>query len=319
MSEKQQTPLKILTTLPEVALQRLIDEVGNVEIITLPEGGGAMPEGMEGEVLIMPPWDPGNLAEILTRGVKWIHTIGTGVDKMPMDIVGDTLLTCARGASSIPISEWVIASMLAFEKQFPETWLSAPPEQWGQANLGSLRGKTLGLIGFGGIGTMTAEYAQVFGMKVIAYRRSNKPAEVEGVDIVDDINQVMSQSDHIILALPLTPESRHCINRETLASIPEGAGVHFCNPSRGGLVDHDALQEAIEDGRIARASLDTVDPEPLPEGHWMYSHPKVKHTAHISWAMPEAFGLLIDTFIRNVICYEKGETLEGVVDKDNVY
>jgi len=51
----------------------------------------------------------------------------------------------------------------------------------------------------------------------------------------------------------------------------------------------------------------------------MYSHPKVKHTAHISWAMPEAFGLLIDTFIRNVICYQKGETLEGVVDKDNVY
>ena len=319
MSEAGEAPLKILTTLPAVVLEDLLKDVPNIEITTLPEGGAPLPEGIEGELLVIPPWDPGNLTEILGRGVKWIHTVGTGVDKMPMDIVGDTLLTCARGASSIPIAEWVIATMLAFEKQFPESWLDGPPEQWGQADLGTLRGKTLGLIGFGGIGKLTAHYAQVFGMKVIAYRRSNAASGVEGVEVVADINAVMANSDHIVLALPLTPDSRHCINRQTLAGIPDNAGIHICNPSRGGLVDQEALREAIDDGRIARASLDTVDPEPLPEGHWIYSHPRVKHTTHISWASPEAFGLLMETLRHNIIRYQNGESLEGVVDKDNVY
>jgi phosphoglycerate dehydrogenase-like enzyme len=91
-------------------------------------------------------------------------------------------------------------------------------------------------------------------------------------------------------------------------------GAHLVNVSRGSLVDQDALRTALDDGRIARASLDTVDPEPLPAGHWLYEHPQVLLSPHLSWSMPGAFDLLLDTFIANLRHLQRGEALEGLVD-----
>ena len=95
--------------------------------------------------------------------------------------------------------------------------------------------------------------------------------------------------------------------------IPPGQGLHLMNVARGGLIDQGALRIALEDGRIARASLDVADPEPLPEGHWLFTHPGVRLSPHISWSMPGAFDLLMKTFIDNVGRYRRGEPLEGEV------
>jgi phosphoglycerate dehydrogenase-like enzyme len=86
------------------------------------------------------------------------------------------------------------------------------------------------------------------------------------------------------------------------------------NIARGSLVDQDALRIALDEGRVARASLDVVDPEPAPAGHWMYEHPRVRLSPHISWSMPESNDLLYATFRDNLARWKAGEQLDGVVD-----
>ena len=109
-------PLHVLTSFPESALTRLQDACPDIRIVCIPEKG-RLPFRVRGEVLLIPPWDSGNLAKVLKRGVRWVHTFGTGVERLPLDLMGERILTCSRGASGIPIAEWAFAVMLAFEKK----------------------------------------------------------------------------------------------------------------------------------------------------------------------------------------------------------
>jgi phosphoglycerate dehydrogenase-like enzyme len=95
--------------------------------------------------------------------------------------------------------------------------------------------------------------------------------------------------------------------------------VHIVNIARGALVDQDALREALDDGRVAMATLDTVEPEPLPEGHWLYSHPKVRLSAHVSWASPAGMDRTLEIFLDNLRRYAAGEPVKYVVDADEGY
>ncbi len=311
-------PTKILSPFPPAMLERVALEVPDSQIIAVPAEGSPGPD-IRGEVLLAPPWDSGNLAEILDRGIRWIHTIGTGVDRFPMALLDGRPLTCARGASSWPISEWVLTAMLAFEKRIPEIWLDAPPASWNDTQLGTLRGKTLGLVGLGGIGQAVAQIALQLGMRVYAIRRSNTASPIEGVKMLGDLAELLATADHCVLALPLTTASRHIINRQSLSAISENANLHLVNISRGGLIDQEALREALDDGRIRRASLDVCDPEPLPENHWLYAHSGVRLTPHVSWNTPAAFDLLLDTFIENLRRYRAGKNFQGLVDIEAGY
>jgi len=95
--------------------------------------------------------------------------------------------------------------------------------------------------------------------------------------------------------------------------------VHLVNIARGALVDQDALRDALDDGRVAMATLDTVDPEPLPAGHWMYEHPKVRVSAHVSWYTPDLLRVALEQFVDNVDRYVAGEPLHDVVDPEEGY
>jgi phosphoglycerate dehydrogenase-like enzyme len=291
---------------------RVTESMPDVQMISV-AAGAKPPAGTEAEVLLTYPWASANLAKLLGHGVRWIHTLGTGVDAFPFQLLNGQTVTCSRGASAIPISEWAMAVMLAFEKQLPESWIRTPPPG-GRARpaLGALYGRSLGLIGFGGIGVEIARRALPFGMRVRALRRSAAPSDVAGVEIVPTLTDLVATSDHIVIAAPSTPATRHLFNRATFAAVKRGA--HLVNVARGALIDQDALREALDDGRIAIASLDAVDPEPLPEGHWMYTHPHVRLSPHISWNMPGAADLLIDAFVENLRRYRAGEPLLGVVD-----
>ena len=91
-------------------------------------------------------------------------------------------------------------------------------------------------------------------------------------------------------------------------------GAHLVNVARGSLVDQQALRAALDDGRVARASLDAVDPEPLPEGHWLYTHPSVRLSPHISWSSPSTMPRTLDLFVENLRRFRAGEVLSGLVD-----
>ena len=133
------------------------------------------------------------------------------------------------------------------------------------------------------------------------------------------LGEILVDSDHVLLALPLTKESHHIIDAEALAQIPAKRGLHLINVARGGLIDQDALRPALDDGRVACASLDVADPEPLPKTHWLFTHPPVRLSPHVSWSMPGALDRLMETFVDNLGRYLRDEPLEGLVDQASGY
>jgi phosphoglycerate dehydrogenase-like enzyme len=308
--------LRILSLLGPDAPARIRAVAPDAEVIRVP-GSAPLDGTFEGDVLAThgPKHTP-NVVPLLrsTPSLRWVHIANTGVDGFPLDVVpDDVLLTCNRGLSAGPISEWVLASMLAFEKRFPQTWLAEPPPMWNFAELGTLEGGRLGLVGWGGIAQAVARRALPFGMEVRAFRRRTEPSGLDGVEIVDSVEQLAAWADHLVIAAAATPATRHIVDARVLEAAKPG--LHIVNIARGSLLDQDALRDALDDGVVARASLDVMEPEPLPEGHWLYEHPDVRLTAHVSWATPTAADAIIEPFLANLERYLAGEPLDGEVDR----
>lgn len=281
----------------------------DVEVIEVPTEG-EVDESVSGEVLLA-MHRSGTLIELASRGVRWVHHFGTGVDGFPPELYEGRVVTCSRGAGAVPISEFVLATMLAFEKRIPEVWAHEPPKHWGWAKLGGLQGQVLGLVGLGGIGLAIAERALPFGMRVIATRRTGAPSPLAGVEVVG-LERVLAEADHLVVAAPATANTRHLLDADAFARVKPG--VHLVNIARGTLVDQAALRVALDDGRVALASLDVCDPEPLPADHWLYTHEKVRLSAHVSWSSPGLYDRILELFIANLGRYIAGRPLEGVVD-----
>jgi len=271
----------------------------------------------DGAVLVTLLDDPDAVRRLLGPPVEWVHVLGAGVDGFPFDVLGGRRLTCSRGASAVAIAEWVLAVMLAFEKRLPESWVDGPPPRWNTASLGGLSGRTLGLVGVGAIGTAVARRAIAFDMDVLACRRTRAPGPVDGIQMVDDVRTLLARSDHVVVAAPATRATHHLIGPDVLASCRPG--LHLVNVARGTLVDQDALRRALDDGRVARASLDTVDPEPLPPGHWLFGHDRVRVSPHVSWSGPGTMPATLALFVENLRRYRAGEVLEGLVDAEAGY
>jgi phosphoglycerate dehydrogenase-like enzyme len=280
--------------------------------------GDALEDDATGEVLVTSHFFEADLPTLVGRGVVWVHNFGTGVDKFPLGLLGpDQTLTCSRGAGAGPISEWVITQMLVFAKQLPQSWITEPPEHWSIADLGTLRDSHVGIIGYGGIGEAVARRAMPFGSRVKAYRRRPIPAADPEVEIVTDLLDLAAWSDHLVVTAPATSETRHLVGPAVLEVM--GPGAHLVNIARGALVDQDALRPALDDGRVALASLDTVEPEPLPEGHWLYAHPRVHLSPHISWSSPERYDRILGVFLEELARWEAGEPLANEVDREAGY
>jgi phosphoglycerate dehydrogenase-like enzyme len=308
--------LRVLTHVPLQLLEPVRRALPEVELVFVPMQG-ELPEGVRGDVLLTHAKGSPNLASVVARGVRWVHAYGTGVNEFPFAALGGRPLTCSRGASAIPIAEWVLAVMLAAEKRLPETWIHEPPAHWSIGSLGGLHGRSLALVGIGGIGQAVAVRALAFGMRVSALRRRDAPSPIAGVAIARDLGALLADADHLVLAAAATRESERLLDDRALARVKPG--VHLVNVARGALVDHDALRRALDDGRVGLASLDCVDPEPVPAGHWLYSHPRVRLSPHVSWSMPGAFDLLIEPFVDNLRRELAGEPLAHRVDVELGY
>ena len=256
--------------------------------------------------------DPDHVRQLLVPSVAWTHVLGAGVDGFPFDALGDRVLTCSRGAAAVAIAEWVLGMMLAFEKSLPESSVDAPPPRWSTASLGTLAGRTVGLVGLGAIGVEVARRVQAFDAKVVAVRRTRAPSSVTGVEVVGGLHQLLAQADHVVIAAPATEGTHLLMDARAFAALKPGA--HLVNVARGSLVDQAALRVALDDGRVARASLDTVTPEPLPAGHWLYEHPAVRLSPHISWSAPSTMSRTLDIFVENLRRFRQGAALRGLVD-----
>lgn len=310
---------RLATQLPIAMLEPVRRAHPELELVELPMKG-AIPEGPRYErldaLLTLPSGTP-NLAEVLARGVRWVHAYGTGVNGFPFALLGGIPLSCSRGASATAISEWVIAVLLEAEKRLQEHWLDAPPPVWHRAELGTLAGRTLALVGFGGIARAIARRAAPFGMRIKALRRTDAPSDMAGVEVVRDLAALLADADHVVIAAPETKATHRLFDDRAFGWIKPGA--HLVNVARGGIVDQEALRRALDAGRVARATLDCVEPEPLPAGHWLYAHPRVRLSAHISWSGADSNEGILAPFLENLDRMNRGEPLVHLVDPDEGY
>ena len=279
------------------------------ETVVVCEGSDGIPP--DAQVLVTLLGDPEAIRELLVPSIAWVHVLGAGVDGFPFDALGDRPLTCSRGAAAVAIAEWVMAVMLAHEKSLPESWIDAS-SRWSAATLGTLAGRTVALIGIGAIGTEVARRALAFDARVLAFRRTSGPAALSEVEVVTDLPSLLARADHLVLAAPATQETQHLMDAAAFGALKNGA--HLVNVARGSLVDQAALRAALDDGRVARATLDTVEPEPLPEGHWLYTHPSVRLSPHVSWSAPGTMDKTVRLFAQNLARFRSGDALDGIVD-----
>lgn len=323
-----------------IAEARPGDEIVDVPIT------GELPDDLAGDVLLT-----FRRAETMMEAAKsapWVHIAGAGVEGMNPEIfAGERTITCSKGAHATPIAEYVMATIVAYEKRVPGMWvdeapagnwmpldeleakidagelvppadpITAVPERWGWMWMGELADRTLGVIGLGGIGQAVARRALAFEMDVVAMRRSDAPSPIEGVELTTSLEHVLERSDHVVISVPVTDSTKNMLDDEAFAKIKPGA--HVINVGRGVLVDEDALVRALDDGRLSMASLDVAVGEPLPPGHRFFSHPRIRMSPHVSWTSPRRQERVIDMFIDNLGRAERGAELLGLVDPEHGY
>ena len=280
--------------------------------------GVELDQELRGEIfLVTPTRDTAELPKFLDKGVKWVQIMTHGVDGLPLEMLGDCVVTCSRGASSVPIAEWAVTMILSHTKKIPESWISEEPENWFLAPLETLSGATVALLGFGSINQEIAKRLEPFGCRIVAVRNNKSELSGTNIEILPTLEEGVSEADHVVIGLPLTEETHHIVNDRLMKLMKPGA--HLVNIARGDIVDQEALFENLESGQISRASLDVVSPEPLPEGHWLYTDPRVKLSAHISWASPDFLDQLHHLFSSNLKKWLSGLPLDGLVDVKKGY
>ena len=243
-------------------------------------------------------------------GAQWVHLISSGIDFYPRWLFNGPPVTTSRGSAADNLAEFALAAIFAASKHLPAIWVK--DAQWNFTPLRPLKGTTLGILGFGAIGKSLAQKALALGINVVALRQSHASFDVDGVEAARDIHDLFARADHLVLAAPLTESTRHIVNRDVLGSAKPG--LHLINIARGGLLDQEALLEALDNGQIGLASLDVTEPEPLPDGHPLYSHPRVRLSPHTSAISTNSQEEIADTFLANLQRYVQGSTLANLVD-----
>ena len=166
--------------------------------------------------------------------MRWVHVVGTGVDRFPMEVLGDQILTCSRGASAVPISEWAMAHILAEAKRLPEAWVTEKPERWffPLNPAATLVGQKLAIIGLGAIATETARRAMAFGMEVTALRRTSKPAPLPGIRITASPDELVAEADCLLVACALTDATRELVDAKLFSRLQAGSAPAECGTRR---------------------------------------------------------------------------------------
>jgi glycerate dehydrogenase len=245
--------------------------------------------------------------------LKYVGVVATGFNVVDVAAAKERgiVVTNVPGYGTPAVAQAVIAMMLELTNHTAHhaktvregRWSSCPDFCYWDFPIVELQGRTLGLVGFGDIGSAVARVALAFGMKVIAARRSWTVPPPEGV-IPATVDEVLEQSDVISLHCPLTDETRHLINADTLSRMKRSA--FLINTARGPLVDEAALAAALNEGSIAGAAVDVLSSEPPPETNPLLQAKNCVITPHLAWASREARTRLIAEAAENVNAFING-------------
>jgi phosphoglycerate dehydrogenase-like enzyme len=226
--------------------------------------------------------EPSLIAPALPRltSLMWVQATWAGVEPLlAPSLRRDYTLTNARGVFGALMSEYVFGYLLAHERKMFEKHAAQREGRWDPTPPGSLRGKQIGLIGVGTIGTALAKTAKHFGMRVKGYTRSSEScADVDAYFHGDAFAAFANDLDYLVSIAPNTAGTRGLVDREFLSALP--ARAVFVNPGRGSIVDEAALAEALSSGGLAAAVLDVFQQEPLPPDHIFWRTPNLLITSH---------------------------------------
>lgn len=281
------------------------------------------PKGTDGvasaEILV--GWNIPREAVQRAAGLKWIHSTAAGVDQLlyPEIRARGIILTASMGIHH-QLVEHIFAFLLALERRLHVALRLQLQRKWNRARTvgDELAGKTLGILGLGTIGQQLVRKAQAFDMRVIGTKRT--PTAIPGVDRVlppDGLPQVLRESDAIVVALPLTPQTRGLIGERELQMMKPSAW--FINVGRGPIVHEAALIQALRAGKIAGAALDVFEHEPLRSDSPLYDLENVILTPHVSGASPRYMDRAVPLFCENLARYLRGAPLRNLVDPERGY
>ena len=254
------------------------------------------------------------------RRLRLIQMPGAGVDSLlpAPDLPERVVIANARGLHGAQMPEFAIAMLLALAKRLPRALAQQQRREWRMYLPLTLEDTTLGILGLGAIGSGVARRAVALGMRVIGTQRKPKP--VEGVAEVfppEETERVLRESDALVVLLPLTPETRGLLDAAALAKLKPRALL--VNLARGGIVDEDAVVEALRARRLGGAAIDVFEREPLPEDHPLWDAPNAIVTPHLAGIRPDYMERVADLFFENVRRLERGEPVLNPIDRARGY
>jgi D-3-phosphoglycerate dehydrogenase len=224
------------------------------------------------------------------KNLKVVGRAGVGVDNIDLQAAKDHGVTVVNApvATTIAVAELGFGLMLALVRDIPHTDDAMKHDQWTKKDYKGheLHGKTLGIVGYGNIGSTIGKYAQALGMKVICYDpiRNIDEMRATGADPVQ-LDEIYAKADIITFHVPLIPETKHMVNDETFTKMKDG--VLLVNVARGGIIEEAALLRALESGKVAGAALDVYEKEP-PVDWTLAEHPKIIAVPHVGGQTAEA-------------------------------
>jgi len=253
--------------------------------------------------------------------LSWIHVIGAGIESlMPLDWLHPGLkLTNNSGVHVKKVYEFGLMSLLMLNARVPQIFSQQIRGEWKPVFTGSPRGKTLLVVGLGDMGGAMAKAGRTLGMRVLAIRRAPKPhPHAEKVHGILDLQKLLPKADVVVVATPLTPDTKRLIGAAELALMKPGAGL--INIGRGPVLDQREVEKALRSGRLSGAVLDVFDPEPLPRDSTLWAAPNVYLSPHCSSDdNDEYMPMTLDLAFENARRLALGRKLANLVDPARGY
>lgn len=250
--------------------------------------------------------------------LRWVHSRAAGLDKslFPELVESSIPLTNGSGVFSQSLGEFALAAILFFAKDFHRMLRSQAVQRWDQFDVEEIAHQTAGIVGYGDIGRAVASRLHAMGMKVLAVKRhppvSPDPFIAEFYT-PDAMAAMLGRSDYVVVAAPLTPETRHMISDAQFAAMKPSAVI--LNVGRGPVIDQAAMVRALIQKRIRGAGLDVFEQEPIPAGDPIWTLDNVLISPHCADHTKDWLNDAMRFFLKQYTRFEKGEPLENIVEK----
>ncbi|WP_378949161.1 2-hydroxyacid dehydrogenase [Paracoccus sp. R86501] len=246
--------------------------------------------------------------------LRLIFSVGAGVDQFDMSALPPQvgIVRMLEPGIARQMVQMAVMATLSLHRDMPAYLDQAQRGQWQALTTRDAAQTRVGVMGLGQLGHAVLAGLAPFGFDLAGYSRS--PRDIPGVDCTTDLATFLAGSDIVVCLLPLTDQTRGILDDAFFAALPDGA--HLVHLGRGAQLDTDALGRALE-GRLASAWLDVTDPEPLPQDHWLWSHPRVIVTPHVASQTNAAQGAA--HVIAGIRADRAGQTAPGLVDRDRGY